>query len=355
MANLQTEWSETELLEDEAIVEPLVVRGRRCHGGFDADGRYVSPRTRFRVPATTAWQEQHRAQLGTDLVDIRLETWPPSYPNVAQAKLLLRNGVTQPVVTVLTRIGTVEGFGGLIRDVAVPDRQRFFVEDIRGTATEHLDRGLFEAHARDETGWGDAAGHRDMWFAARDVAFDTPFTEDQSAEMMARMGIPLPGSAAADPAAVRARAEAARVFPQLDLGLESMLQRMIGLLLIEISAFRLFQWAETVLSDTELVAGDAEAARIVSYIRQDETPHVEYLKTTLTEMRDRTFVTESGGTLPGTEVIGTLWDRALALSLGPNRDDTRARTEREIEHSLADHPRGADLLAEVRELEEAAA
>ena len=33
------------------------------------------------------------------------------------------------------------------------------------------------------------------------------------------------------------------------------------------------------------VDGDGEAARIVSYIRADETPHVEYLRTALTEMR----------------------------------------------------------------------
>ena len=36
---------------------------------------------------------------------------------------------------------------------------------------------------------------------------------------------------------------------------------MIGLLLIEISAFHGFRWAEAVLGDTELVAGDGEAAR----------------------------------------------------------------------------------------------
>ena len=51
-----------------------------------------------------------------------------------------------------------------------------------------------------------------------------------------------------------------------------MVGRMIGLLLIEISAFHGFHWAEAVLSDTDLVAGDGEAARIISYIRADETP-----------------------------------------------------------------------------------
>ena len=69
---------------------------------------------------------------------------------------------------------------------------------------------------------------------------------------------------------------------------------MIGLLLIEISAFHGFAWAEAVLTDTDLVAGDGEAARLVCYIRADETPHVEYLQTVLSEMRDRTLVGADG-------------------------------------------------------------
>ena len=73
-----------------------------------------------------------------------------------------------------------------------------------------------------------------------------------------------------------------------------MVERMIRLLLIEISAFHTFAWAETLLDDTDLVAGDGEAARLVAYIRADETPHVDYLKTVLTEMRDRTVVGENG-------------------------------------------------------------
>ena len=72
---------------------------------------------------------------------------------------------------------------------------------------------------------------------------------------------------------------------------------MIGLLLIEISAFHGFRWAEAVLGDAELVAGDGAAATLVSYIRSDETPHVAWLRTALSEMRDRTWV-GSGGRAP---------------------------------------------------------
>ena len=49
MGTAQVEFTEEELLADLPVVEPLVAGGVRCHGGFDADGRYVSPRTRFRL------------------------------------------------------------------------------------------------------------------------------------------------------------------------------------------------------------------------------------------------------------------------------------------------------------------
>jgi hypothetical protein len=351
MSNLQLEWSERELLEDPAVTTPLVAGGRRCHGGFDADGAYRSPRTRFRVPAIDAWQQHHREQFGSELVHAPLETWPETYPNVAQAKFLLREGVEGPIVTTLTRIGTVEGFGAMIRHADAGDLQRFFDESISGTATAHLQRGLFEAHARDEAGYGDESGHKDMWFAARDVAFDRPVTDDETERMLERMGIAGPANGGVpDPEVARTRMLAMRRFDDLDLALELLVQRMINILLIEVSAFHTFAWAEAVLSDGELVAGDGEAARLVSYIRQDETPHVEYLRTALTEMRDRTFVCESGRGIPGTEVVGTLWDMMLADSLGPRREQLLRSTLDEVEYALAGHPRRDDVLEEFHSL-----
>jgi hypothetical protein len=347
MSNLQLEWSETELLETHPVAEPLVAAGRRCHGGLDEGGTYHSPRTRFRLPAIDAWQRNHREQFGRTLVHAPLDTWPEAYPNVAQAKFLLREGVNGPVVTALTRVGTVEGFGALIRHSAIGDMQPFFDESIAGTATAHLARGLFEAHARDEAGYGDEAGHKEMWFAARDIAFDRPVTEDETERMMERMGIAGPGNRGVpDAEVVRRRLEAMRRFPDLDFMLEMLVQRMISLLLIEVSAFHTFAWAEAVLSDGELVGGESEAAQLVSYIRQDETPHVEYLRTALTEMRDRTFVGESKRRIAGADVIGTLWEMLLADSLGPRREQLLRTTLDEVEFSLADHPRRDDILEE---------
>ena len=121
MSDLQVDYTRRELLQSHAVAEPLVAGGVRCHGGFDDAGTYVSPRTKHRWPAIRAWQQQRAAQFGTPLLDMDLDTWPGAYPNVAQAKFLLRSGVTEPIVGRLTQIGTVEGFGAMIRQSPIPD------------------------------------------------------------------------------------------------------------------------------------------------------------------------------------------------------------------------------------------
>jgi hypothetical protein len=345
MAIAQLEWSEAELLETDAISEPLFAAGRRCHGGFDTDGNYRSPRTRFRTVAIESWQAHQRATFGTEMIDVPLATWPENYPNVAQAKLLLSRGVTEPMITILTRIGTVEGFGAMIRYATVGDKQRFFDEPIAGTALAHLEGGLFEAHARDEAGWQDEAGHNDMWFAARDIAFESPVTEDQTAEMLSRLGLSN-GGGMPDLEKVRQHALDLRRFHDIDLGVEMLVNRMLSIMLIEIQAFHTFAWAEAVLSDTDLVAGNGEAAQLVEYIRADETPHVEYLKTALTEMRDRTFIGESGKRYPGTQVVGELLDAGLTEQLGVRRDQFLKVTLAEVERALEGRRDAAELLEE---------
>ena len=347
----QVDYDAAELLASHRYAEPLVVAGRRCHGGFDGDGRYVSPRTVNRVPAIAAWQAKHRRDVGTDLLHLPLDTWPEHYPNVAQARFLIESGVPGPIIATLTRVGTVEGFGGLIRHSPIPDMQRVVDEDTRGTALAHLGSGLFEAHARDEAGHEDEGGHEHMWFAARDVAFENPVTEDARALMLERMGIAAPRAGKPDPAALRAAALANRQWPDdVDFDLETLITRMVRLLLIEISAFHTFAWAEQLLADPDLVAGDGEGARLVSYIRADETPHVDYLRTALSELRDRTIVGESGARHAGADLVGRLWDGALALSVGPNRRQTLDTMWAEVRHAIGDGPGAADVLARFDEL-----
>ena len=346
MTTMQVDWTEEELLATHDVAEPLVCGGVRCHGGFDEDGAYVSPRTKNRWPAIEAWEAQRVEQFGTPVLDIALSEWPEHYPNMKQTRYLLEEGVTGPLVSILTRIGTVEGFGAYLRYSPIPELQKCFDEDVRGTAMAHLGRGLYEAHARDEAGFEDEGGHKQMWFAARDVAFDHPVTEDQTELMLQRMGLSATPGAAATPSPMMPP----RVFNDVDGDLESLISRMAGLLLIEISAFHTFAWAEEWLADTDLVGGEGEASRLVSYIRADETPHVAYLKTTLSEMRDRTFKGDSGRSYAGTDVVGQLWERAREASLGERREQNLKVTLGEIEHALDGDPRKGDILERFHQL-----
>ena len=343
---VQTEFSESELLADHPVAEPLIAGGVRCHGGFAADGTYVSPRTRFRAPAIEAWQAKHRADFGSEILDLPLETWPAHFPNVAQAKLLIREGVPEPLMATLTRIGTVEGFGANIRHLNPGNLQRHFAEDITGTAMAHLGRGLFEAHGRDEAGWEEEAGHKDMWFAARDLAFDQRSADVDIEAMLERMGFGGGGANAA---------VAPRALPDdIDANVELIAALMARVLLIEIQAFHTFAWAEAWMSDTDLVAGDGEAARLVSYIRADETPHVGYLKTALSEMRDRTWVGGSGRTYEGSEMFGTIWARSLEQSLGAGRAVNRKAALGEVEHWCGRRADGSRVLEEFHALSDPA-
>jgi len=343
----QVEFTADELLADAPVSEPLIAGGVRCHGGFDEDGNYVSPRTRFRVPAIESWQARHTELFGTSTVEVPLETWGTHYPNEAQARFLIGAGVPEPLIATLTRIGTVEGYGANIRLLKPSKLQRHFVEDIRGTAIDHLGRGLFEAHGRDEAGWEEEAGHKDMWFAARDIAFGQPPPDLDVEAMLARMGFGQGGASGLD---------APRLLPaDIDGDLELIVTLMIRVLFIEVSAFHTFRWAEAWLSDPDLVDGDGEAAKLVGYIRSDETPHVGYLATTLTELRDRTWIGESGQHHPGTEMIDTLWQHLLAQSLGPGRAANRKAVVGEVAHWCRRRANGEDILAEFHSLGDAAA
>src|SRR5688572_360635 len=339
MTTLQTEFTEEELLLDAAVAEPLIAGGVRCHGGFDEEGTYVSPRMRFRGPGIVAWQEKHREDFGAEPIDIPLDTWPAHFPTVDQARYLINQGVPEPLSATLMRIGTVEGFGANIRLLQPGDMQKHFDESIKGTAIDHLGKGLFEAHGRDEAGWEKEAGHKDMWFAARDVAFEGRQVDIDIDAMLARMGFGGPQS------------EFVRVLPDdIDVNLEVIASLMTRVLFIEISAFHTFAWAEEWLSDPDLVAGDGKAADLVSYIRADETPHVGYLKTALTEMRDRTWVGASGKKYDGAEMLGRIWDRMLDQSIGAGRQQNRKAVLGEIEHWTLERPNGKEILEQFHAL-----
>ena len=294
--DMRVVYSRKEILDSGPYAAPLLANGVRCHGGFSDSGDYRSPRVLHRDPAIAAWQAQ-LAREGHDLVEIDRSLMPPQYPNVAQAKLLLQNGVRDPIVRGLTTISIVEGFGAVIRDVKLPDLEAIVREPIEGTALAHLGEGLFEAHARDESGYRDEGGHKQMWEAARDLAFENPkIPGDVLMRLMGRRS----GSRKRE-----------RPFPQIDEDLERMLATMTQVLVIEVFAMGTFAWGEALLGDPEVSAAPEDAANLVRFIRSDESPHVEYLRTALSEVRARTLATVAGGEISGRQVVDGMLHRVL--------------------------------------------
>jgi hypothetical protein len=302
------DFTREELLSDVPVRDRLIVKGVKCHGGFDTDGRYRSPRTLWRNPAIEAWQRQHLASSPLPLVAIPDDAVPPHSPSVAQAKLLLREGVREPVVRILTEIAIVEGFGAMIRELPVPPLGSFIAETTTGTALAHLAGGLFEAHARDEAGWEKEGGHRQMWEASRDAALSNPaISPEIYAGIMARR-----------------TGEPPAMFPELGAPVERLIRFMVNVLAIEVFARSTFAWAEEVLSDETVSDAPREAADLVRFIRADEAPHVEYLRTALSEISARTLLTTEGKKIAGQKVVDALMDRALSMMIRQRLNDRPA-------------------------------
>jgi hypothetical protein len=311
-SSARTAFTKDELLTTEPRLAPLVAGGVRCHGGFDGDGRYRSPRTLHRTPAVRAWQERLALE-GQPLLAIPEALVPPQYPSVAQAKLLLTEDVKEPIVRALTLIAIVEGFGAIIRDVPVPPLGAHIRESIEGTALAHLE-ALFEAHARDEAGHKDEGGHKQMWEAARDLALDKPKVPgDILLRLMGRR-------------ASAKKVEKPRVHAALDPALERLLATMANVLVIEVFAAQTFDWGEQLLSDREVSAAPVAAGAMVAHIRADEEPHVEYLRTALSEVRARTLRTVDGTDISGRVVIDALLHDTLSSLTTARPRDQRDET-----------------------------
>ncbi len=311
-----------ELLASGDRLEPLFANGVRCHGGFDEAGQYFSPRTLHRQPAIDAWQARLAAD-GHALVEIDEALLPPQYPNEDQAILLLREGVVEPIVRTVTVISIVEGFGAIIRDVRVPDLGENIVESVDGTALAHLDQGLFEAHARDEAGHKNEGGHKQMWEAARDLAFDNPkIPGDVLMRIMGRRG--------------RGGARERR-FPMVDEKLERMVATMAQVYVIEVFAKRIFEWGKTVLGNEQVSAAPKEAAAMVGYIQTDEAPHVEYLRTALSELAARTVRTTEGETLPGRWLVHGYLHGILDQMTRSRPEEQQGETRDALDDALIGH------------------
>ena len=122
----QLVYTKEELCRDHDYASPQVVAGHRLHGGFDADGNYVPPRTLVREPAIEAWAEALRER-GGELLDADASLLDGvRYPSEGQGKLLLLEGLGQTFWNNLTITGIIEGRGRMhigdeTRDVQAGD------------------------------------------------------------------------------------------------------------------------------------------------------------------------------------------------------------------------------------------
>ncbi len=332
----QLEFTTAELLSDTAYDEPLVVDGVRCHGGF-VDAEYVSPRCLHRVPAIEAWQAQLRDE-GHALLSLPKKYVPPHYPNYAQAKLLLQEGLVDPVTRSLTIISIVEGFGARIRDLPLPDIHKEIVEDIDGTCLAHLGSGLYEAHARDEAGHRDQGGHKQMWEAARDIGLDKP---EIPGDVLMRMMMGRPPASPGEPP-----------FPQLSRKLVGAISMMTNVMVVEIFAEDVFEWAKNLLGDPEIATNPESAARLVAHIQSDEKPHVEYLRTALSEIRCRTLRSADGKTeIRGAEVIDALFAERLRGVAAAEPAREREGLQKEIHEAIEDRAQATRVARKFEDLD----
>jgi hypothetical protein len=100
-----------------------------------------------------------------------------------------------------------------------------------------------------------------------------------------------------------------------------------------------FEWGIALLSDPKVSAKPEEAGAMVAYIRADESPHVEYLRTALSELRTRTLRAADGTTLSGQTAVDGLMHHILSRVAKnrprEQRDDTRGALAQAIEAGTA--------------------
>ena len=119
----QLRYTEKELFASHDYAQPQVEAGHRLHGGFDASGRYLSPRLLYRGPAIEAWTEALRDRGGELLPADNSLLAGVRFPSEAQQKLLLREGLGQTFWNMLTITGRIEARGQVLADMTFPEFQ----------------------------------------------------------------------------------------------------------------------------------------------------------------------------------------------------------------------------------------
>jgi hypothetical protein len=142
-----------------------------------------------------------------------------------------------------------------------------------------------------------------------------------------------------------------RPFPQIDEKLESMIGMMANVLVVEIFAEEVFRWGKAVLSDPEISAAPDEAAAMVGYIQSDEKPHVEYLRTALSEIAARTIRGEDGASLPGRDIVHGTLHAMLSRVLQSRPREQRSQAREGLDAAIAGAADPAALREEFESLD----
>ena len=278
---------------------PHIECGLALHGGFDDQGRYISPRTKHRWEAVKAWR-QALVQRHQPLVEATTELLTEeNFPSVPQQIHLLKHGIEQSFWDSLSITGLIEARGRALADVVAPDFQKIIQEDLRETALGHMSKGLLRAHGWDEGGLPGSGigGHDVLWYAARDLLFG----KDK---------YPIPEA----PTSI-GREKNEQEMLQLPPEYEMLIAFLMNLLMIEVRAERAFDFYEKVIRSEEVFLDRrkeaATAVTLVNRIRQDETVHVAWLQVAISEFRSFTIKSLDGGTVSGAEILDPLWEKMV--------------------------------------------
>lgn len=336
-------FSRDELMAEHAYAKPQIEAGYRLHGGFDANGTYISPRTLHRWPAVEAWQAQVKGR-GFPIIDASTRLLKRgAYPGIDQQKLLLGHGMGETLWNALTITGVIEARGRALCDAEAPDFQKIIEEDVSATSIGHLNKGLLFAHGLDEG--GDKAngqgGHDDMWFAVRDALFG-------------KDAFPLPEV----PASI-ARPEIGRLMPMIDKVFEDWTLLLMNVLMIEVRAEAFFSFCTNLMRSPDVFRdrrpAAMHAAELVERIRTDEAIHVAYLQTFVSEMRSFTIKTLDGGRIKGAQMIDPIWEGMIHWHSVTQADFSREQSREAIVARIKKRTDAPALLAQFDALEHKAA
>lgn len=331
-------FTKEEIEAEHDYVMPHVEYDIQLHGGFDAQGNYLSPRTLHRWRAIEAWHDQlvvrdvPIVEASTDLLT------EPNFPNVDQQVLLLRHGFEKSFWDSITITGLIEARGRALAEFTAPDFQSIVVEDISGMALGHMNKGLLTAHGWDEGGRPetDIGGHDVMWFVARDLLFGQD-------------AYPIPEA----PVSI-GREKDEREMEQLPVEHETLITFLMNLLMIEVRAERAFQFYEAVIGSPETFADKSieatHAIKLVNRIRLDESVHVAWLQSAISEFRSLTINTVDGAQVLGAEIIDPVWRKMVHWHAVEMHEVARPAAKAALRETLLDAKDGESLFAEFESL-----